>query len=175
MQGGPGTGKTGRGLHRAALSLYEHRQRLTEEGALVVGPNPTFLRYISQVLPSLGESSVRQATLAGLVGVGSGPDVPVDDPGKPLAGWATLRLAVAGAGPWPRPSRRARPSRCGSSTAWGLATVDPDDVAAALAEIRARGVNHDTSAAPPCAPAWSASCAGPSTQRRGEGCWATAS
>lgn len=60
VQGGPGTGKTAVGLHRAAYLLYAHRERLTRDGVLVVGPNPIFLRYISQVLPSLGES----ATLA---------------------------------------------------------------------------------------------------------------
>ena len=35
---------------------------------LVVGPNRVFLRYISQVLPSLGETSVRQTTMERLVG-----------------------------------------------------------------------------------------------------------
>ncbi len=51
VQGGPGTGKTAVGLHRAAFLLYEHRARLARGGVLVVGPNPVFLRYISQVLP----------------------------------------------------------------------------------------------------------------------------
>jgi DNA helicase IV len=52
VQGGPGTGKTAVGLHRAAFLLYEHRERLLREGVLVVGPNPLFLDYISQVLPT---------------------------------------------------------------------------------------------------------------------------
>jgi DNA helicase IV len=60
VQGGPGTGKTAVGLHRAAFLLYEHRTLLAREGVLVVGPNPVFLRYISQVLPSLGETSATQ-------------------------------------------------------------------------------------------------------------------
>src|SRR5207244_1307793 len=68
VQGGPGTGKTAVGLHRAAFLLYEHRQRLDDEGVLVIGPNPVFLRYIAQVLPSLGETAVRQATMDGLLG-----------------------------------------------------------------------------------------------------------
>ena len=67
VQGGPGTGKTAVGLHRAAFLLFEHREKLTESRVLVVGPNPTFLRYISDVLPSLGEAAVSQATLTGLV------------------------------------------------------------------------------------------------------------
>jgi DNA helicase IV len=68
VQGGPGTGKTAVGLHRAAFLLYEHRVELERDGVLVVGPNPTFLEYISGVLPSLGETSVRQATIEELFG-----------------------------------------------------------------------------------------------------------
>ena len=68
MQGGPGTGKTAVGLHRAAYLMYEHREELTDSRVLVIGPNPVFLRYISQVLPSLGETSVVQTTVPGLRG-----------------------------------------------------------------------------------------------------------
>src|SRR3954449_5598212 len=46
VQGGPGTGKTAVALHRAAYLLYTHRERLARSGLLVVGPTPTFLRYI---------------------------------------------------------------------------------------------------------------------------------
>ena len=66
VQGGPGTGKTAVALHRAAYLLYTHRQQLAKRGVLVVGPNPTFLRYIGQVLPSLGETSVLLSTVAEL-------------------------------------------------------------------------------------------------------------
>ncbi len=62
VQGGPGTGKTAVALHRAAYLLFEHRGRLAREGVLVVGPNRAFLDYIANVLPSLGERSVRQCT-----------------------------------------------------------------------------------------------------------------
>jgi DNA helicase IV len=58
VQGGPGTGKTVAALHRAAYLLYTHRRTLDRRGVLVIGPNATFLRYISQVLPSLGETDV---------------------------------------------------------------------------------------------------------------------
>ena len=63
VQGGPGTGKTAVALHRAAYLLFEHRARLARDGVLVVGPNRAFLDYIGNVLPSLGERSVRQATV----------------------------------------------------------------------------------------------------------------
>ncbi|WP_078495607.1 AAA family ATPase, partial [Streptomyces xiaopingdaonensis] len=63
VQGAPGTGKTAVGLHRVAYLLYAHRKRLARTGTLVVGPNDSFLHYIAQVLPSLGESEVRQATV----------------------------------------------------------------------------------------------------------------
>ena len=62
VQGGPGTGKTVVALHRAAYLLYAHRDRLARSGVLVVGPNHRFLDYISQVLPSLGETGVVLAT-----------------------------------------------------------------------------------------------------------------
>ena len=67
VQGGPGTGKTAVALHRAAYLLYTHRFPLERQGVLVVGPNPLFLRYIEQVLPSLGENGVVLSTIAGLV------------------------------------------------------------------------------------------------------------
>jgi DNA helicase IV len=66
VAGGPGTGKTAVALHRAAYLLYTHRERLVRRGVLVIGPNPTFLRYIERVLPSLGETGVLLATTAEL-------------------------------------------------------------------------------------------------------------
>lgn len=66
VQGGPGTGKTAVALHRAAYLLYTHRFPLERQGVLVVGPNPLFLRYIDQVLPSLGETGVALTTVEGL-------------------------------------------------------------------------------------------------------------
>lgn len=68
VQGGPGTGKTAVGLHRVAYLLYAHRERLARTGTLVVGPNRSFLHYIEQVLPALGELEVKQATVDDLVG-----------------------------------------------------------------------------------------------------------
>jgi DNA helicase IV len=66
IQGGPGTGKTAVGLHRASFLLYSHRAELRR--VLVIGPNPTFMEYVSHVLPTLGEESVDQRAVAELVG-----------------------------------------------------------------------------------------------------------
>ncbi|GHF81031.1 AAA family ATPase [Streptomyces sp. NRRL_ISP-5395] len=70
VQGGPGTGKTAVGLHRVAYLLYAHRERLARTGTLVIGPNRSFLHYIEQVLPALGELEVKQATVDDLVRTG---------------------------------------------------------------------------------------------------------
>jgi DNA helicase IV len=82
VQGGPGTGKTAIGLHRAAFLLFGN-DALARAGVLVVGPNRTFLRYIAQVLPSLGEEAVVQTILSDLV-----PDAPIRAEDPP----ATARL-----------------------------------------------------------------------------------
>lgn len=66
VAGGPGTGKTAVALHRAAYLLYTFRARLGNQGVLLVGPSAVFLRYIEQVLPSLGEHEVQLATVTGL-------------------------------------------------------------------------------------------------------------
>lgn len=63
VQGAPGTGKTAVGLHRAAYLLYTHPDRIRRGGLLILGPNRTFLSYIAEVLPSLGETGVRQSTV----------------------------------------------------------------------------------------------------------------
>ena len=77
VQGGPGTGKTAVGLHRAAYLLFTHRQQLERGGVLVVGPNRALLQYVSSVLPALGELDVEQISIGELYPV----DVRhVDDP-----------------------------------------------------------------------------------------------
>lgn len=67
VEGGPGTGKTAVALHRAAYLLYTYRRQLEKRGVLLIGPNATFLRYIGQVLPSLGETSVLLETIGDLM------------------------------------------------------------------------------------------------------------
>jgi DNA helicase IV len=91
VQGGPGTGKTAVALHRAAYLLYTYRRQLLKRGVLVIGPNATFLHYIGQVLPSLGETSVLLSTIAdlfpGLSATGTEPPATAEIKG---------RLAMAG-------------------------------------------------------------------------------
>ena len=81
VQGAPGTGKTAVGLHRAAYLLYAYRDQLSRAGVLVVGPNASFLRYIGDVLPALGEIEAKQTTVEEMVArvkvAGPGP-APVD-------------------------------------------------------------------------------------------------
>ncbi|MET9687338.1 UvrD-helicase domain-containing protein [Streptomyces sp. NPDC006514] len=84
VQGGPGTGKTAVGLHRVAYLLYAHRDRLARTGTLVIGPNRSFLHYIEQVLPALGELEVKQATVDDLVA----------RPGLEVRGTDTAQTAV---------------------------------------------------------------------------------
>lgn len=79
VQGAPGTGKTAVGLHRAAYLLYTHPQRVQRTGLLILGPNRTFLRYIAEVLPSLGETGVRQSTVADEIARSTAPVRAEDD------------------------------------------------------------------------------------------------
>lgn len=97
VQGGPGTGKTAVALHRAAYLLYAHRNRLANSGVLILGPSPSFLSYISRVLPSLGESDVVSSTVADLLpGVKvTASESPRAEEVKGRALWATVaRRAV---------------------------------------------------------------------------------
>jgi DNA helicase IV len=90
VQGGPGTGKTAVALHRAAYLLYTHRRQLATRGVLIVGPNPTFLRYIAQVLPALAETGVLLRTVGELY-----PGVVADRPEAPEAAEVKGRAAMA--------------------------------------------------------------------------------
>jgi DNA helicase IV len=96
VEGGPGTGKTVVALHRAAYLLYTHRSQLSRRGVLVVGPNGTFMRYIDQVLPALGENDVVLATIGSLY-----PGVDARAPETPRAaqvkGDAKMAGVLAGA------------------------------------------------------------------------------
>ena len=99
VQGGPGTGKTAVGLHRASWLLYTHREQLRR--VLVVGPNPTFMDYVSHVLPALGEEAVEQRAVSELldgveVGREEAPDVArlKADPRLALVVHRAVELAV---------------------------------------------------------------------------------
>ena len=80
IQGAPGTGKTAVGLHRAAYLLYAYRDQLSRSGVLVVGPNDSFLSYIGDVLPALGEIDATQATVPSLVTASTGQQIRGRDP-----------------------------------------------------------------------------------------------
>ncbi|HVT63853.1 MAG TPA: ATP-binding domain-containing protein [Mycobacteriales bacterium] len=139
VQGGPGTGKTAVALHRAAYLLYTKRERLARNGVLVVGPGSTFLRYIEQVLPSLGETGVVLATLEGLL-----PGIKVG---------ATESLEVARLKSDPRMARvvaaavaahQRVPSRPMMVEVEDLEiTLDPSDLAAARARARRSRRRHN--------------------------------
>ncbi|MEU9230707.1 ATP-dependent DNA helicase [Streptomyces massasporeus] len=90
VEGGPGTGKTAVALHRAAYLLYEHRELLAKRAVLIVGPNPAFLGYIGEVLPSLGETGVLLATVGELF-----PGVKASATGTPEAAAVKGRADMA--------------------------------------------------------------------------------
>ncbi|MCX4587171.1 UvrD-helicase domain-containing protein [Streptomyces sp. NBC_01481] len=92
VEGGPGTGKTAVALHRAAYLLYANREQLAKRAVLIVGPNPAFLGYIGEVLPSLGETGVLLATVGELF-----PGVSVTGTDSPAAAAVKGRADMAGA------------------------------------------------------------------------------
>ena len=132
VQGGPGTGKTAVALHRAAYLLYAHRRTLERSGVLLLGPSRTFLRYIDQVLPSLGETGVVSTTVAelfpGVVAVGEEDDAVAEIKGRPV--WRRIvERAVR--------QRQRVPERPTSVTIDGrTVVVRPSDVRSAIAHAR---------------------------------------
>jgi len=139
VQGGPGTGKTAVALHRAAYLLYSHRERLRGSGVLVVGPSRSFLRYIEQVLPSLGESGVVLSSLGALYpGVeATTDDAPAVAALKGSAEMADLlRRAVR--------SRQVVPTQPATIEVNGeRVVVQPSLVADALRRAQERGKPHN--------------------------------
>ncbi|MGH8980370.1 MAG: HelD family protein [Acidimicrobiales bacterium] len=135
VQGGPGTGKTAVGLHRAAFLLYEHRRSLERDGVLVIGPNRLFLSYIAEVLPSLGEVAVTQTTLGGLV-----PQWPVraEEPDGVAAMKGDRRIAdlLAAA---TRALLRPPADALRVVTRWGGTTLEAADLGALLEAAWASG------------------------------------
>ena len=96
VQGGPGTGKTVVALHRAAWLLYTYRDRLAKDGVLVIGPSNAFLRYIDQVLPSLGETDVVLLT-PGQLHPGLSTNVPDAPPIAAIKGDLVMVRVIANA------------------------------------------------------------------------------
>lgn len=59
IQGAPGTGKTVVGVHRASWLLFPGNDSdLKAEKTMIVGPNIAFIRYIENVVPSLGDETI---------------------------------------------------------------------------------------------------------------------
>ncbi len=146
VQGAPGTGKTAVGLHRAAYLLYSHRDQLSRQGVLVVGPNASFLRYIGDVLPALGEIDAQQTTIEDLVAKTLARlNARYAVRGVDAAGVATLK----GDGRMAEVLRRALWSRVGvpaegllvprGSRRWRLATYEVEEI---LDDLRRRGVRY---------------------------------
>ncbi|MGW7514580.1 HelD family protein [Streptomyces sp. NPDC054796] len=139
VEGGPGTGKTAVALHRAAYLLYEHRDLLARRAVLVVGPNPAFLGYISEVLPSLGETGVLLATLGELYpGLhATGTDTPQAAAVKGRAGMAdALAAAVADRQALPDPVLTIEHDKL-------VLFLDDDLVRVARERTRALGLTHN--------------------------------
>jgi DNA helicase IV len=138
IQGGPGTGKTAVGLHRASWLLYTYRRELERSGVLVVGPNPIFMDYISHVLPMLGEERVEQRAIDELVG-----DVKVSRRDRPdvarLKGSLELADTIAAA-------VRALPSPpdelAGIRVDGAFLYVEPGDIADLIAQAQETSSSH---------------------------------
>ena len=138
VQGGPGTGKTAIGLHRAAYLLYNHPD-LARAEVMVVGPSRAFLGYIAQVLPSLGEEAVLQVTLADLVpAVAAGRDDTHE--AQLIKGDARMAAVIANA-----VAQRRHPLGEQVAVRIGLrrAVLAPDEVDALVEEQVARGVPYN--------------------------------
>ena len=146
VQGAPGTGKTAVGLHRAAFLLYSHRDQLSRQGVLVVGPNASFLRYIGDVLPALGEIDAQQTTIEELASTTLARLNPryllrgADAPGvATLKGDARLAEVVRRAlwSPVSVPAEGLLVPR--GARRWRLAPYEVEEV---VAELRGRGVRY---------------------------------
>ncbi len=139
VQGGPGTGKTAVALHRAAYLLYSERSRLERSGVLLVGPSRVFLRYIEQVLPSLGESGVVSVTMGDLVpGFHAEAVDPEDiDAAKGREAWASVLKAAV------RDLQRV-PTQDQTLTVWNRSVVlTVSDVVEARTRARRGGQPHN--------------------------------
>ena len=142
VQGAPGTGKTAVGLHRAAFLLYAYREQLARSGVLVVGPNASFLSYIGDVLPALGEIDAAQATVESLLAGATGLEVRAAEPAARARLKGDARMAevlhravwqhlapAAGTLVLPRGIRQ-----------WQVPASLADE---SVAELRARGVRYE--------------------------------
>ena len=140
VQGGPGTGKTAVGLHRAAFLLYTNRDEFRHRKMLVVGPNRLFLAYIADVLPSLGETSVVQATVE-LLHSRSFPIRATDEPAVAMAKGDRRMATLLRTAMFERIASVASVEADGSielMTRFGGVTLQPNDVAEVLRDVAER-------------------------------------
>ncbi|HEY3436498.1 MAG TPA: AAA family ATPase [Actinotalea sp.] len=139
VQGGPGTGKTAVALHRAAYLLYAHRRLLERSGVLLLGPSHTFLRYIDQVLPSLGETGVVTSTIAdlfpGLSATGSEDDAVAEIKGRSVMASVVARAV--------RERQRVPAEAVTVSVEGTPVTITPHDIRDAIARARRTGRPHN--------------------------------
>ncbi|GAA3641434.1 HelD family protein [Microlunatus ginsengisoli] len=142
IQGAPGTGKTAVGLHRAAYLLYAYRDQLARSGVLVVGPNDSFLSYIADVLPALGEIDATQATVESLVSKATGASVRGLDtvPAALIKGDPRMAHVIKNAvwGHLSIPSESLVVPR--GSYQWRVAAYLVEEM---ITELRARGVRYE--------------------------------
>jgi len=142
VQGAPGTGKTAVGLHRAAFLLYAYREQLGRSGVLVVGPNASFLSYIGDVLPALGEIDAAQATVESMLADATGLVVRATEPAARARLKGDARLAeVVRRAAWghlaPASGTLVLPRGIHQ---WRVPAYLADEV---VAELRARGVRYE--------------------------------
>jgi DNA helicase IV len=143
VQGAPGTGKTAVGLHRVAYLLYAYRERMGRRGVLVIGPNRTFLSYIRNVLPALGEMDVTQVTVTDLVATRPGTAVRAQDDERAARIKGDARMAeVLRRALWARLARPAEPIMLPrGSRRWRVGT---HELSGLVTELRDRGVRYGT-------------------------------
>jgi hypothetical protein len=98
VDGGPGTGKTVVALHRSAYLLYsDPRLESSRGGLLFVGPHDGYVRYVEDVLPSLGEEGAQICTLRDLVPEGADAVIETDPVVARLKSSARLVSAIESA------------------------------------------------------------------------------
>lgn len=142
IQGAPGTGKTAVGLHRAAYLLYAHRDQLSRSGVLVVGPNESFLGYIGDVLPALGEIDARQTTAEGLLTESTGAKVRGSDSAAVATLKGDARLAeVLARALWSSIGEATEPLAVPYGSR--VIRVATSRIGAAIASLRERGVRYE--------------------------------
>ena len=139
VQGGPGTGKTVVGLHRAAYLAFND-EKLRRTGMLVVAPNTAFLSYISGVLPSLDASDILQVDLASLY-TGEAEVAGIESPDVArVKGSAAMAVVL-------RRALQARTGWAGSALEFSLGgartTLDGERIEELIADVRRRNLAHN--------------------------------